>query len=422
YQYNNLMYMTAGYLAGRLADRSWEELVQHAVFAPLGMKRSNFRIAAMHKDADHALAYQLNNERQLVRTETESPEAIAPAGQINSSVAEMARYLRMMLNGGMFEGKRVLLEADVRAMMQPQMPVGPDPFSDLFGYRSYGMGLFVQSYRGVEIAHHGGNLEGASALLVMVPSKKIGVMVLANRSHTRLRDALPYEIIDRLSGMESAGLLARHREMEEKGFAGEDAAKAAGVTDRKPNTKPAHPLTEYAGEYRHPGYGPVRIGLEQEQLTLGYNKFSAPLEHWHFESFQTPADRLNPIELTRVQFHTDRSGDVTSLAIALEPNVEPIVFAKQPPAEMLERKFLEQLTGEYDSGGVPVTILLREDNVLQISALGTTRHLVPVRGTYFRVQELAGTAVEFLRDASGRIDRMATYNAGSDNIIAPRKE
>jgi len=92
-------------------------------------------------------------------------------------------------------------------------------------------------------------------------------MVLANRSGTRLRDALPYEIIDRLSGMESAGLLARHRQMEEKRFAGEEAAKAAGLTNRKPNTRPSHPLAEYAGEYRHPGYGAVRIGVEQERLT-----------------------------------------------------------------------------------------------------------------------------------------------------------
>jgi hypothetical protein len=416
------MYMAAGYLSGRLADSSWEELVQKAIFTPLGMKRSNFRITAMHADPNHALAYRLNNERQVVGTETESPEAIGPAGQINSSVNEMARYLRMMLNGGTFEGKRVLLEADVQAMMRPQMPIGPDAFSDLFGVRSYGMGLFVQSYRGLEIAHHGGNLEGASALLVMVPSKKIGVMVLANRTHTGLRDALPYEIIDRLSGMESAGLLARLREIEEKGFAGEDAAKAAGVTDRKPNTKPAHPLTEYAGEYQHPGYGPVRIGLEGERLTLGYNKFGAPLEHWHFESFQTPADRLNPIELTRVQFHTDLGGDVTSLAIALEPNVEPIVFAKQAPAEMRDRQFLEQFVGEYEVRGAPATIVLREDNVLQYTVLGTVRELVPVRGTYFRFKDLAGAAVEFLRDPAGKVNRMVIYSPGSPAALATRKE
>src|SRR4029453_17838307 len=186
-------------------------------------------------------------------------DTMGPTGSINSSVDEMARYARMMLAGGLFEGKRVLLTADVQAMMQPQMAGGRPLFDDVFGFQSYGMGLFVQTYRGIDVASHGGNLKGASAMIVMMPSKRMGVIVLTNRSGTRLRDALPYEIIDRLLGLESAGLLKRYRELEEKGYAGEDAPKSAGVSDRKPNTKPAHPLPDYVGDYEHPGYGRIRI-------------------------------------------------------------------------------------------------------------------------------------------------------------------
>jgi CubicO group peptidase (beta-lactamase class C family) len=422
FQYNNLMYMTAGYLGGQIAKSSWEDLVKNALFEPLGMKRSNFNVSAMHADANHSQAYELNAKREVVRIEHMALDAGGPAGAINSSVDEMARYARMMLAGGMFEGKRVLLESDVQGMMQPQMPSGRDFFSDLFGFRNYGMGLTVQTYRGVEIAHHGGNIDGASALLVLVPSKKIGVVVLANRSGTRLRDALPYEIIDRLLGLESAGLLARHRQLEEKGFAGQDAAKAAGATDRKPNTKPARPLNEYAADYLHPGYGPMKVRLEKDRLMLSYNKFTAPLDHWHYEVFQSPADRQNPLELTRVQFNSDFSGEVASISVPLEPNVDPIVFTRQPPAEMRERKFLEPLAGEYDNGGIPVTIAVREDNVLQYIVVGTVRELVPVRGTYFRIKDLTGVAVEFMRNPAGQYDRMAIYSPGSENVIAPRKK
>jgi len=422
FQYNNLMYMAAGYLGGQVSKSSWEDLVMKSLFIPLGMKRSNFTVAAMHADANHAQAYELNTKREVVKIQHIELDAGGPAGSINSSVDEMARYARMMLAGGMFEGKRVLLEADVQAMMQPQMAINKDFFSDLFGFRNYGMGLYVQTYRGVEIAHHGGNIDGASALLVLVPAKKIGVVVLANRSGTRLRDALPYEIIDRLLGLESAGLLARHRQLEEKGFAGQDAAKAAGAIDRKPNTKPARPLNEYAAEYLHPGYGPMKVRLDQDRLMLSYNKFTAPLDHWHYEVFQSPADRQNPLELTRVQFNADFSGDIISISVPLEPNVEPIVFTRQPPAEMRERKFLESLAGEYDHGGLPVTVAVREDNVLQYIAFGSVRELVPVRGTYFRIKDLAGVAVEFLRNPAGQYDRMAIYSPGSENVIAPRKK
>lgn len=422
FQYNNLMFMTAGYLGGQIAKSSWEELTKNALFLPLGMKRSNFSVSTMNADPNHAEGYELNTKREVVRIEREPIDAAGPAGAINSSADEMARYARMMLAGGSFEGKRVLLEADVQAMMEPYMPIGRDLFSDLFGFRNYGMGLFVQTYRGIEIAHHGGNIDGLSSLIVFVPSKKIGVVVLANRSGTRLRDALPFEIIDRLLGLESSGLLAKHRELEVKGFAGEDAAKVAGASDRKPNTKPARPLADYGAEYLHPGYGTMKVALEKDRLKLSYNKFSTPLDHWHYEVFQAPADRQNPLELTKVQFNSDLSGEVASISVPLEPNVEPIVFVRQPPAEMRDKKLLEALAGEYDNGGVPVTIAVREDNVLQYIVLGSVRELVPVRGTYFRIKTLTGVAVEFLKNPSGQYDRMAIYSPGSENTIVPRKK
>jgi CubicO group peptidase (beta-lactamase class C family) len=88
------------------------------------MKRSNFTVAAMHAEPNHSEAYELNTKREVVKVEHEPLDMMGPTGSINSSVDEMARYTRMMLAGGLFEGKRVLLEADVQAMMQPNTPGG----------------------------------------------------------------------------------------------------------------------------------------------------------------------------------------------------------------------------------------------------------------------------------------------------------
>jgi hypothetical protein len=166
----------------------------------------------------------------------------------------------------------------------------------------------------------------------------------------------------------------------------------------------------------------MKVRLEKDRLMLSYNKFTAPLDHWHYEVFQSPADRQNPLELTKVQFNSDFSGEVASISVPLEPNVDPIVFVRQPPAEMRDRKFLEPLAGDYDNGGVPVTIAVREDNVLQYIVLGNVRELVPVRGTYFRIKDLTGVAVEFMRNPAGQYDQMAIYSPGSENVIVPRKK
>ena len=94
------------------------------------------------------------------------------------------------------------------------------------------MGLSVDTYRGIEYASHGGNMPGAAAVVLMVPKEKIGIVVLTNRSGARLRDGLPFEIVDRLMGLPSANMVARYAELEAKALAGEEAAKSAGVSDR----------------------------------------------------------------------------------------------------------------------------------------------------------------------------------------------
>lgn len=419
FQYNNLMYMAAGYLGGRLAGTNWEEMTRKELFAPLEMKRSSFSLKEMQAESDRSEAYELNTKREVIRIDHKGLDAAGPAGSMNSCVKDLANYARMMLSGGKFNGKPVLLEADVQAMMDPKIPIGRSPYPE-FGFTHYGMGLFVQTYRGMEIAHHGGNIDGVSTTIVFVPAKKFGVVVLANRSVTSLRDALPYEIIDRLAGLPSAGLLARHHEAEQKTYAAQDAAKTAGTSDQKKGTKPGRALADYAGDYVHPGYGRMQVRLQGDKLSLGYNGFTTPLDHWHYEVFKSPADRQNALELTAVNFLGGLDGEVSGIAVPIEPNVPPTVFERRPPAEMFEKKFLEPMVGEYQLPNTTATVTLRDDNVLIWTQLGRVRELAPIRGTTFKFKEDTGTTFEFLKDAGGKFDRLAVLPPGGEPLIVKR--
>lgn len=418
FQYNNFMFMTAGYLAGRLAGRSYEDHVRASLLAPLGMSRTNFALAELAKDADAARGYQLNDEQKLVPDRYESAEQMAPTGGLNSTARDMVKWLRMMLAGGTYEGRTILQRTDVEAMMAPNMPIGPSVFPEI-GYRSYGMGLFVANYRGYETAYHGGNMPGAAAAVFMIPRERIGVVVLTNRSGAVLRDGLPFEIADRLLGLTSANLTTKYADIERKGFAGEAAAKSEGATDKKPNTKPSHALEEYAGRYSAPGYGPLDVKFDKGALQVTYHGFTSRLDHWHYDVFQAPTDRTSRLDSARVQFQTDLEGEISGIAVPIEPNVPAIVFARQPPPAMTERAFLERFTGKYDLDGIEAEIVLREDGVLQFVQLGRARDLVPVRGTLFRIKELTGVSVEFLANASGAIDRFAMHSGSS--TIARKK-
>jgi CubicO group peptidase (beta-lactamase class C family) len=419
FQYNNFMFMTAGYLAGRLSGRSYEDHVRLSLLEPLGMTRTHFALGNLAGDADAALGYELDNERKIAPEEYESAEQMAPTGGLNSTARDLVRWLRMMLGGGELDGKRILQKSDVDAMMQPNMPISPSIFPE-FGYDHYGMGLFVSTYRGHEFAEHGGNMPGAAATVTFLPREKIGIVVLTNRSGARLRDGLPWEIVDRLLGLPSSQMVEKYAELERKSFAGEEAAKTAGVSDRKPGTRPSHAIEEYAGRYSGPGYGPLDVTLRDGALHLTYNGFTARLDHWHYDVFQTPQDRTAILDAARVKFETDLEGEVSGVAVPMDSNVPPIVFTKQPPAEMSDPAFLRRFVGTYDLDGIDVEVVLREDNVLQWVRVGRARDLVPVRGTLFRIRELTGVSVEFLADGSGAIDRLAVHSGSS--TIATRKK
>jgi CubicO group peptidase (beta-lactamase class C family) len=84
WQYQNLMYMTAGYLVGQIEKESWEETVKRKIFMPLGMNATNFSVEDSKKVKNHALPYN-EKEGQLEKIDFRNIDAIGPAGSINSN-------------------------------------------------------------------------------------------------------------------------------------------------------------------------------------------------------------------------------------------------------------------------------------------------------------------------------------------------
>ena len=97
FQYNNIMFMTAGYLVDSLAGMPWEEAVRKRIFEPLEMKSANFSVKDSQKSADFAKPYD-NRDDLVVLIPFRDITNTGPAGSINSSVKDMARWL--IVNSG----------------------------------------------------------------------------------------------------------------------------------------------------------------------------------------------------------------------------------------------------------------------------------------------------------------------------------
>ena len=153
YGYQNIMFLAAGQIIPEVTGTSWDDFVDRRIFTPLGMERSNTSVTALEGDANVATPHMLV-EGEPVPIRYRNIDNVGPAGSINSSTAEMARWVRLHLGGGVFEGRRLLKEETVAEIHSPQtvMPIDED-IRELYPtthFRAYGFGWYLQDHRGAE--------------------------------------------------------------------------------------------------------------------------------------------------------------------------------------------------------------------------------------------------------------------------------
>lgn len=422
YQYNNFMYMTAGYMAGKLSGTSWEEAVTQHILTPLGMKSTSFTITDLKKMPDYALPYEKDDDENVHEINFQPLDAMGPTGSMNSNLDDMIGYIRMHLNEGKHGGSQILLSSDVQQMQSPYTVIqGPLRWPEV-GHSQYGMAFVISTYRGNKVVSHGGNMDGFSLFVSMMPSKKIGMIILTNLDGNPLRTIFSYNIYDRLLGLNQVEWSKRLKDDEEKNKATEKDAKKQGLTPQRSGTRPSHDIAEYAGEFEHPAYGPVVIeSLGGDSLRISYNGFTSALRHFHYDVFETPQNALNRLERMKVMFHTNWDGEIAGLSIPFQSGVKDIMYERVAEKSMRTAEFLRPLAGEFELGSRIATVFLRDDNVLVLNIPGQSPYeLLPVRGTRFSLKGMTGFTVEFRKDAAGKVTDLAFYQPNG-NFVAKRK-
>ncbi len=178
--YNNVMFLAAGEVCAALAERPWGELLQARILEPLGMRSTTWTIAAAQADERLAKGYLWDDEKgAFVHQPMRGLSTIAPAGALNSNVLDLARWVRLQLGRGEFEGRRVLPEEVLRESWTPQIEVG--------GGASYGLGWFLREWKGHRVVEHGGNIDGFAAQIAFLPDDDLGFALLTNVSATPLQ-------------------------------------------------------------------------------------------------------------------------------------------------------------------------------------------------------------------------------------------
>jgi CubicO group peptidase (beta-lactamase class C family) len=402
WQYNNLMFLTAGYLVETLTGRSWEESVRTLVFEPLGMSRSNFSVLESQKAQDFAWPYD-ERDGKVVKIPFRDITTIGPAGSINSSVNEMSRWVLVHINGGKLGDAQVIGAATLADLHKPYMTTGGVATRPDITAPDYALGWMVDTYKGHGRVHHGGNIDGFSAMVSLWPNDGLGFVVLTNKNGTGLPELLIRTAADRILGLASEDWIGDAvKKLAEGEAVGKKAEEKLG-SRRRPGTVPAHKLEEYAGEYHHPGYGDLKVSLKGKQLGFTYNGIDTPLLHWHYETFNGGKADDPVFKDMKLTFRTDATGNVVGLGAPFEPTVEDIYFVKKPDARQSDPAYLKTLVGRYALPTQTITVGLKGD-VLTLSVPGQPVYeLVPEVGGEYSFRQVKAIRVRFVEDAKGQV-------------------
>lgn len=180
FQYQNIMFLTAGEVVAAAQKRPWGDVLRQRIFRPLGMKDTTLSVDAMQQRDDFSLGYGYNPGTKETRVlPIRDLRMIAPAGAINSNVQDMAQWLRLMLGGGTFQGKQMLSQENFNQLITKHM--------DVAGSMSYGYGWFLRDWHGHKVVEHGGNIDGFSAEVALMPDQNLGFVLLTNLNTTPLQ-------------------------------------------------------------------------------------------------------------------------------------------------------------------------------------------------------------------------------------------
>ncbi len=178
YSYSNPGYWLAGLLAETVGGRPFADQVAETIFKPLGMTRSTFR-PTLAMTFPLAQGHDLvNGKPQIVRPAANN-SASWPAGSIYSNVIDLSRWITAFINGGVVGGEQALPASVFTTLMRPRATIPG-------ATNRYGYGVQVGQWRGLDVVEHGGSRSGYGSIIRMVPSRKFGVVVLANRTGVSL--------------------------------------------------------------------------------------------------------------------------------------------------------------------------------------------------------------------------------------------
>jgi CubicO group peptidase (beta-lactamase class C family) len=265
--YSNLHFTLAGRVVEAVSGRSWRDYLAEELFAPAGMTRTTGYADRMYALEDVAVPAVLAGGRAVAAPVRKTDRTMHAAGGLGTSIDDLARWLRLQLNGGLAGEARLIAEEGLAATWELQSRSTAD--ADFGPTEGFGLGWQRGSYRGHLELRHGGGYVGAASYACFLPELGLGLGILASGDlgAQALLRLVSTDVHERLLADDEVQdplpeLLRRTRSDRER-FRRQEA-EAAAAAERLPEL--SLPPASYHGTYRNEHFGALTIGGQGERL------------------------------------------------------------------------------------------------------------------------------------------------------------
>lgn len=317
YSYSNHGMTTAGEAVARAAGTTWERFTKERLLSKLRMRHSSFSYADFTKQRGRASLHQQIGGKWVPEVKR-NPDPQAPAGGASSTVLDMSRWLRMMLDLGTFDGRRIVAKGPLRDALSLQIRTAArSAAADTIKGYAFGMDVEKDNSGRVRWAHSGAFTDGASTRVLMVPSLDLGLVILTNGWPVGLPEAVGNQFMEIV---EYGSVQADWLTIARAGFAAYVTPTYALEGKKRPATpKPARPPAAYIGTYGNDYVGTATVEAEGERLFLRVGpsgKTRIALRHWSGDRFFYNELSMPPGFWTAVDFSGQGSaGETTGMDI-----------------------------------------------------------------------------------------------------------
>ncbi len=185
YNYSSHGIALAGYIVETVSHEPFADFVENNILRPLDMRHSSFSDAPR---AELAQGYLFRNG--ALEPAPYDTFNIGPAVAMNSTASDMAHFMIANLEGGVYQGRRILSEQTLEQMQGQQYTDDPRLPGRTYGY-------YEKFYNGWRAIGHGGNIRGFGSLLLLVPEAHLGIFLSTNLDEPRFDDDLVHKFFDR---------------------------------------------------------------------------------------------------------------------------------------------------------------------------------------------------------------------------------